>query len=270
MRKIVAALLNICGIALLATAALLAWKSYNPDTPAIPSDITVVNESRPAPPTPAARAPVTSEAPAPLLLPETKLPAATAPAALPASHPAESRAEDVPSAVERKSNAGNLEAERAKSFPPPAHSVPTRIALPTIDVDSSIVEVGWKTTVQDGQAVSEWEVADYAVGFHKTTALPGAPGNTVMSGHNNINGEVFKYLILVKVGDDIFVYADNNIYRFVVEQKLLLKERDMPLDVRLQNAQWIAPTDDVRLTLVSCWPYTSNTHRVIVVAKPAG
>ena len=30
---------------------------------------------------------------------------------------------------------------------------------------------------------------------------------------------------------------------------------------------WIRHDD--RLTLVSCWPYTSNTHRVIVVAKPA-
>ena len=38
--------------------------------------------------------------------------------------------------------------------------------------------------------------------------------------------------------------------------------------VRRANAQWIAPTDDERLTLVTCWPYISNTHRLIIVAKP--
>ena len=63
--------------------------------------------------------------------------------------------------------------------------------------------------------------------------------------------------------------VDQTAYRFVVKQKLLLTEAGAPLEQRLQNAQWIAPTSDVRLTLVSCWPYTSNTHRVIIVATPA-
>jgi len=157
-----------------------------------------------------------------------------------------------------------------KAFPPAAHSLPTRLVLPSLNVDSPVVEVGWKTSVQNGQLVSEWEVADYAVGFLKTTALPGAPGNTVMAGHNNINGEVFKNLIDLKVGDDVFVYVDQTAYRFVVTQKLLLKEYGVPMEQRLQNAQWIAPTNDTRLTLVSCWPYTSNTYRVIIVATPNG
>jgi len=39
--------------------------------------------------------------------------------------------------------------------------------------------------------------------------------------------------------------------------------------VRRQNARWIAPTTDERLTLVTCWPYTGNSHRLIIVAKPA-
>jgi LPXTG-site transpeptidase (sortase) family protein len=38
--------------------------------------------------------------------------------------------------------------------------------------------------------------------------------------------------------------------------------------VRQANARWIGPFNDERLTLVTCWPYTNNTHRVIVVAKP--
>ena len=34
------------------------------------------------------------------------------------------------------------------------------------------------------------------------------------------------------------------------------------------EALWITPSTDVRLTLVSCWPYSSNTQRLIVIALP--
>ena len=49
-----------------------------------------------------------------------------------------------------------------------------------------------------------------------------------------------------------------------------LEEAGMPLKVRQKNAQWIMPTGDERLTLVTCWPYEwpGNSHRVIVVARP--
>jgi sortase (surface protein transpeptidase) len=38
---------------------------------------------------------------------------------------------------------------------------------------------------------------------------------------------------------------------------------------RLRQAQTLAPTADPTLTLVTCWPYAANTHRVVVVAKLA-
>jgi sortase A len=40
------------------------------------------------------------------------------------------------------------------------------------------------------------------------------------------------------------------------------------LEVRLANAEWIKATEDERITLITCWPYESNTHRVVVVAVP--
>jgi sortase A len=262
MRKFIVAILNIAGAGMLLAAALAAWNMYNPTVPAVPSDVTIIDEHSPtvAPPEFIASAGVTPAAPS----------ATVVPAFLPESKPSEKAQDDAPSMAERKINLSQLAAERAKAFPPPAHSLPSRLVLPSINVDSPVVEVGWKTSVQDGQLVSEWEVADYAVGFLKTTALPGAPGNTVMAGHNNMNGEVFKNLIDLKLGDEVFVYVDQIAYRYVVKQKLLLKESGMPIEQRLQNAQWIAPTNDTRLTLVSCWPYTSNTHRVIIVATPNG
>jgi sortase A len=41
------------------------------------------------------------------------------------------------------------------------------------------------------------------------------------------------------------------------------------VDQRLANALWIMPSKDERLTLITCYPYDSNTHRLIIVARPA-
>lgn len=152
---------------------------------------------------------------------------------------------------------------------PPATHPPTRIVIPSIGVDSPIVEVGWSVIQNgDGTFTSIWDTADYAVGYHKTSGLPGNIGNIVLSGHNNIKGEVFRDLSEVKPGDMIYLYADDYEYQYKIESAFIVKEVGVPEEQRRKNAQWIAPTSDERLTLVSCWPYWSNTHRVIVIAKP--
>jgi len=64
------------------------------------------------------------------------------------------------------------------------------------------------------------------------------------------------------------VYARGKAYTYAVTEKHILKEKGETAEVRLENARWIAPTSDERLTMVTCWPYTSNTHRLVVVARP--
>ena len=92
----------------------------------------------------------------------------------------------------------------------------------------------------------------------------------MLSGHHNIAGKVFRYVVDLEPGDEITLYAEDTPYPYVVAEKYILKESGMPLRVRQKNAQWIMPTDDERLTLVTCWPYEwpGNSHRVIVVARP--
>jgi sortase A len=152
--------------------------------------------------------------------------------------------------------------------PPPATVPPDRIVAPAIGLDAAAVPVGWKTVEEDGQTWTEWEVADYAAGWHKTSAYPGNIGNTVISAHHNIRGEVFRYVVNLEPGAIVDLYVGPTVYRYVVTEKYILKEKGMPPEVREENARWIAPTDDERLTLVTCWPYTNNTHRVVVVARP--
>jgi sortase A len=152
--------------------------------------------------------------------------------------------------------------------PPPASSGPTRLLVKSVGIDTPVTPIGWSVVEQNGREYSVWDVADYVAGWHETSAPPGQPGNTVLSGHHNIKGEVFRYLVDVQEGDEVDLYVGDAVYQYYVEQKLIVKEKGEPLEVRRQNAQWIASTNDVRVTLVTCWPYTNNTHRVIVVAKP--
>ncbi len=73
--------------------------------------------------------------------------------------------------------------------------LPSRLLIPAIKVDTPIVELGWSTKKTAAGAIfSEWDVAAYAAGWHKNSALPAEEGNVVMSGHNNILGSVFREL----------------------------------------------------------------------------
>ncbi len=71
----------------------------------------------------------------------------------------------------------------------------------------------------------------------------------------------------VEVGDRARIYVGDQVYHYAVTEKHILKEKGEPAEVRHQNATWIGPTADERLTMITCWPYTNNTHRLVVVAK---
>ena len=152
---------------------------------------------------------------------------------------------------------------------PPAQGPPTWIEAPAIDLSAPVVEVGWRVTFPGGVETIEWEVPDMAAGFHKTSAFPGHTGNTVISGHHNIGSEVFRDLVDLSLGDEIILYVGKTPYRYQVVHKEIVPEAGVSDEVRRQNGRWILPTSDERLTLVTCWPYTGNSHRLIVVAMPA-
>ncbi len=121
----------------------------------------------------------------------------------------------------------------------------------------------------DGPARAVWGVPDaYAAGWHETSATLSVPGNVVLNGHNTNNGEVFRDLFKLDAGDGITVYSGGESYTYAVSEVLILPEAGQPLEVRLENAQYILPTDDARLTLVTCHPYGSLRNRLIVIARP--
>jgi len=146
---------------------------------------------------------------------------------------------------------------------------PVRIRISKIGLDVPIVEVGAREVEQDGRWIIAWETADSAAGHLAGTAKPGAPGNVVLSGHNNIRGQVFRHLDRLIPGDEVELVGENGErFRYVVREAVIVPEVGEPDAVRDENARYLLPTQDERLTLISCWPYWTNTHRVIVVAWP--
>jgi len=148
-------------------------------------------------------------------------------------------------------------------------AIPTRITISRINVDAPIVPVSWYTTEIAGQVQATWEVPDqYAAGWHETSAPLGQMGNTVLNGHNTTYGEVFRDLYKLEAGDPIIVYAGDVPYTYTVSEVLILPEAGQPLEVRRQNARYIQPTGDERLTLVTCHPYGSLRYRLVLIAHP--
>jgi sortase A len=145
--------------------------------------------------------------------------------------------------------------------------MPEQIWIDKIKVRARIEPVGPGKRVNN-EAVEWGAPKNKNVGWHDYSARLGEGKNIVLNGHNNIYGAVFRNLYTLAPGDEIRLGAGDKTYVYKVEQVLRLLEKGQPLAVRLKNAEYIQPMNDDRLTIVSCWPPTNNTHRVIVIARP--
>jgi len=150
-------------------------------------------------------------------------------------------------------------------------TIPTRIEIPVIGLVAPIVPSEPAEVKIGFETFEQYKAPDkFAVGWHTTSALLGQIGNTVFNGHHNIFGKVFENLNKVVPGDEIIVYGGLVQYTYTVVNVMILPERNVDMATRLENARWILPSQDERLTLITCWPANSNTHRLIVVAQPKG
>ncbi len=152
--------------------------------------------------------------------------------------------------------------------PKPRMPKSTHLTIPAINVDSNVIEVGISPVEIDGQQAYIWDVAPYAVGHNFSSANPGEGENVVLTGHDDWQGEVFKNLYKLKKGDQLTVQAGDRQIAYHVDDILLLPEVGEPLAKRIENAAFIGTTGDERLTLVTCWPYAVDDHRLIIIARP--
>jgi LPXTG-site transpeptidase (sortase) family protein len=159
--------------------------------------------------------------------------------------------------------------DSAAPNPLPGGELPIRIMIPSIYLDAPINPATSSFVNLSGQEFQQWLAPnEFAAGWHEDSALLGLPGNTVLNGHHNIHGEVFKMLVQVEAGQMLFVSSHSNTYAYVITNNMILREKYELIDTRMENARWIMPSNDERITLITCWPYESNTHRLILVARP--
>lgn len=146
---------------------------------------------------------------------------------------------------------------------------PVRLAVAAIGLDTTVTPLGWRPVMEGDQEVNIWHMVDKTPGWHLNSVVPGQPGNTVISGHNNTGGSIFRNLHRLQPGDEITVWTNvGAAVTYAVDTVNIVPEKDASAAQRTANAQAIAATTDTRLTLITCWPWNSNTHRVIVVARP--
>lgn len=162
-------------------------------------------------------------------------------------------------------------AEPALASLSPHTSTVERLVIPSVGIDSKVIEVGWITERVNGADVAVWEVAEYAVGQHRGSANPGEGGNIVLAGHVGGYGKVFADLFYVKPGDQVVISSAGRQFLYVVSARLVVDEEGVPAAQQARNAQLIAPTDQEVVTLVTCWPPSGPDRykqRVIVRAVP--
>lgn len=142
--------------------------------------------------------------------------------------------------------------------------------IPALGLDAPVHPMGWRTVGNH----TEWEVPDFAAGHHIDSAFPGEAGNVVISGHHNTGGNVFAALSRIGEPDapfglgDAIILEDDAGRRFVyrVTGWRRIPETDASVITRQENASYLLSTDFPALTLITCWPAQTNTHRVIVMA----
>ncbi len=149
-------------------------------------------------------------------------------------------------------------------------AAPDRIVIEKIGLDAPVVPVGQHPIQIGGRIYSQWDVPDErAAGWHQNSAPLGQSGNTVLNGHHNVNGAVFRYLVTLELGDMVALNSGEDRYLYVVAQTMALEEEGQSLTTRQNNARWILPTNDERVTLITCWPLDASTHRLVVIALSA-
>ena len=136
-------------------------------------------------------------------------------------------------------------------------------ATPSIPADSDtgrIIRIGISAINVDAPVVQgdDWEALKTGVGLNAGSGIPGRAGNVILSGHNDIFGQVFRELDRLVPGDEIVLLTEKNAFTYVVTGTQIVQ----PSQVEVMRQ-----TEDSTLTLISCYPYLVDTQRIVVSAN---
>jgi sortase A len=121
-----------------------------------------------------------------------------------------------------------------------------RIQIPAIKIDAPVVQ-------GDG-----WEQLKKGVAQNVHSVNPGQNGNVILSAHNDVYGELFRFLDKLQPGDQVILYTQQRQYVYVVDRTAIVE----PTAVEV-----MASTGSPTVTLISCYPYLVDKQRIVVFAR---
>ncbi len=158
----------------------------------------------------------------------------------------------ITSAPQNQSPTGLPQVARAPAPPSPPPSEGSAvgiITIPKLGLDKAIVQGTGTADLRQGP------------GHYQATPLPGQPGNASVAGHRTTYGAPFSRLNDLVPGDRIMVTTSQGTFRYDVSRSLVVEPSDVSV---------IAPTTTNELTLTTCTPRYSASHRLIVQASLIG
>jgi len=125
-----------------------------------------------------------------------------------------------------------------------------RLQIPKIGLDEFVVQGTSESDLRKGP------------GHYPGTPMPGQPGNSAIAGHRTTYGAPFNRLGDLKPGDEILATTTAGTFVYTVSTQ--------PFSVIPSQTSVVDDYGDNRLTLTTCTPEFSATHRLIVVAALRG
>ena len=87
-----------------------------------------------------------------------------------------------------------------------------------------ISSINLKAPIVNGE-----ENLNYVVAKYKNSPNFGENGNTILAAHNNMKGSIFRNLYKVKIGDTVEVQKDNEVFKYKITQREIVKPNDPSL-----------------------------------------
>ena len=154
-------------------------------------------------------------------------------------------------------------AGRAAHLPPRADQITLTTGQPFAFIRIPAFGPHWRFTIIQGTALAQLNVSP---GHVPGTQLPGQVGNFAVAGHRVTAGNPFWSLPSLKDGDLVYVDTKLNTYTYQVTGQHTVLPTDTAVTYLVPGHPGQRPTQRL-ITLITCNPAWTGTHRVIVTGK---
>ncbi|MFN8563564.1 MAG: sortase [Anaerolineae bacterium] len=130
--------------------------------------------------------------------------------------------------------------------PAPTSDTATLLIIPKLNLNATIV-----------QGV-DWEALKQGVGQVLNGVNPGDDyGNVAFAAHNDIYGQLFRYLDQLQPGDTFQIQTRTTVFTYSVTEQRIVEPNDVDVLLARQGAT---------ATLISCYPYQVDNQRIVIFA----